>query len=60
MTLFFFSDNQMIIFLVVCNLSIEKAKKLIDIHYTMKTHFKDLFNDRDILSKPAQDAMDCV
>ncbi|KAL1453928.1 hypothetical protein WDU94_010229 [Cyamophila willieti] len=53
-------DTQMAIFLVVCSFSIEKAKKLIDIHFTMKTHFKDLFSNRDLLSQPLQDAMDCV
>uniref|UniRef100_A0A8D8RPN4 Alpha-tocopherol transfer protein-like n=1 Tax=Cacopsylla melanoneura TaxID=428564 RepID=A0A8D8RPN4_9HEMI len=53
-------DTQMAIFLVVCKFSIEKAKKLIDIHFTMKTHFKELFNSRDPLSQPIQDAMDCV
>lgn len=53
-------DNQLIIFLVVCKNSVEQAKKLLDIHYTMKTHYKDLFNDRDPLSKSLQDTMEVI
>ncbi|KAI5725093.1 hypothetical protein M8J77_010872 [Diaphorina citri] len=53
-------DNQMVIFLVICGNSIERAKKLIDVHFTMKTLYTDLFSGRDLLSRPLQDAMDTV
>jgi hypothetical protein len=50
----------MVIFLVICGNSIERAKKLIDVHFTMKTLYTDLFSGRDLLSRPLQDAMDTV
>ena len=45
------SDKDLLQFLHCCYYSIEKAKKVIDAYYTIRTHTPELFHNRHPLSK---------
>ncbi|XP_067014785.2 alpha-tocopherol transfer protein-like isoform X2 [Anabrus simplex] len=51
------SDEHLVTFLNACYYSLERAKVMIDKHYTIRTHAPDLFSNVDVLSPAIQNQL---